>query len=165
VAVLYVKNLFRLGKSIGIEQQQVAAHVGVSEPTVSLWATGKRPVPDRHKLALLNFFDNAIEKECKDADRRGDIITLVYIRGCLLDFTLENYEASGRLYDKIKEAIRFVATYQNKELPALLEDDWDALVGACLTIQQHRGYLKRIEPLPWAERMIQELAVLANTEK
>jgi hypothetical protein len=57
---LYCHKLFELLHWLGISQQTIAQRLGVSEPTVSLWATGTRPVAQRHQEAFFTFTWNCI---------------------------------------------------------------------------------------------------------
>ena len=42
-------------KLLGVEQKQLAAQLGVSHTTVSLWATRRRPIPVSYRPALLQW--------------------------------------------------------------------------------------------------------------
>jgi transcriptional regulator with XRE-family HTH domain len=42
-------------KLLGVEQRQIAAQLGISHTTVSLWATRRRPVPVGYRPALLQW--------------------------------------------------------------------------------------------------------------
>jgi hypothetical protein len=50
---LYCRKLFALLRWLGVLQQTIAQHLGVSEPSVPLWATGTRPLLRRRREAFL----------------------------------------------------------------------------------------------------------------
>jgi transcriptional regulator with XRE-family HTH domain len=52
---IYAKSLVELMKFLGWEQKAIAARLGVSNSTISFWATGKRPIPKRHEQAFLDL--------------------------------------------------------------------------------------------------------------
>src|SRR5688572_7522720 len=45
---MYVKNLFRLLRLLGVPQLAISQELGVPPSAVSMWATGSRPLPKRH---------------------------------------------------------------------------------------------------------------------
>jgi hypothetical protein len=48
-------QLFSLIKMLGVEQRQLAAQLGVSTATVSMWATQHRAIPPHHRAALVTW--------------------------------------------------------------------------------------------------------------
>jgi hypothetical protein len=48
-------QLFEYIKLLGVEQKQIAQQLGVSDTTVSLWATRRRPIPASYRPALLQW--------------------------------------------------------------------------------------------------------------
>jgi hypothetical protein len=54
-----VKHLFRLLAFLGVRHAEVRQRLGVSKTAVSLWATGKRPLPTRYQEALFDMATTA----------------------------------------------------------------------------------------------------------
>ena len=54
-----VKHFFRLLAFLGVSHRQIRAQLGVSKTAVSLWATGKRPLPMRYQRALFDLATQA----------------------------------------------------------------------------------------------------------
>jgi DNA-binding transcriptional regulator YdaS (Cro superfamily) len=52
-------KLFQLLKFLGVDQNTLAARLGVSHTLVSLWAHGKKPIPTRHQQAITAFVTTA----------------------------------------------------------------------------------------------------------
>jgi transcriptional regulator with XRE-family HTH domain len=60
---LYAKNLIALLREVGgWQQQQLANHLDVTPGLVSMWATGRQPVPRRHFLKLLALVFDVIRE-------------------------------------------------------------------------------------------------------
>jgi hypothetical protein len=55
-----VKHFFRLLSFVGVSHAEVRQLLGVSKTAVSLWATGKRPLPTRYQQPLFNLATQAI---------------------------------------------------------------------------------------------------------
>jgi len=53
-----LKHIF---KARGIQQRMIAARLGVSEPTVSHWASGRQHVPSEFVLPLARLLDVPVE--------------------------------------------------------------------------------------------------------
>jgi transcriptional regulator with XRE-family HTH domain len=49
-------------KAHGVSQADIAKRLGVSQPTVSMWATNTRPLSERHHEALWSLFREVIEQ-------------------------------------------------------------------------------------------------------
>jgi hypothetical protein len=54
-----VKHFFRLLAFLGVSHAEVRQHLRVSKTAVSLWATGKRPLPTRYQRALFDLATRA----------------------------------------------------------------------------------------------------------
>jgi transcriptional regulator with XRE-family HTH domain len=65
---IYAKSLFELMKFLGWEQQAIAERLGVSKSSISLWATGTRPISKRHEQP---FLDLVIEILRDEQERAG----------------------------------------------------------------------------------------------
>ena len=49
------RHVLERRRALGLDQPQLAKHLGVSQPTVSQWETGVRPLPDRMKQAIFDL--------------------------------------------------------------------------------------------------------------
>jgi hypothetical protein len=63
VRSLYVKELFALLRTLGVEQQRVVTTLGVSKTQVSLWANGHQPLPRKRLTAFQHFVEDAIAEQ------------------------------------------------------------------------------------------------------
>ena len=61
-----LKHVF---KAKGIRQRTIAAQLGVSEPTVSHWASGRQNVPSEFVLPLARLLDVPAEALLPDEQR------------------------------------------------------------------------------------------------
>ena len=57
-----VKHLFLLLAYVGVTQRDVRERLGVHKSLTSFWATGQRPMPERHLPAILDLLDEAIAR-------------------------------------------------------------------------------------------------------
>jgi len=70
VSGIYVKNLFKILRLFEVPQTVVCQRLGVAKPTVSAWATGRRPMPGRYYgrfFALVSqTFDDVMSRLSRD---------------------------------------------------------------------------------------------------
>jgi transcriptional regulator with XRE-family HTH domain len=60
---VYVRNVIALLRFLGCEQKDIAKQLGVSTAAVSLWGTGKRPVPEKNRIPLMRFLQSKIYRD------------------------------------------------------------------------------------------------------
>jgi transcriptional regulator with XRE-family HTH domain len=157
--MLSVRGLFRLAKLVGIEQREVAEHIGVSDATVSLWANGKAPVPDKHVPALTSVLFPPIKGAYQRAYDLKDDATMEMLQNAMEDWRIEVSEAGGQLYDAIREQVGLVARLSAIDPAMYSAHDRHTLSEACAAIQRHLGSLDRLNPTPWATRLAEQLAL------
>ena len=112
-----VKHLFRLLTFFGVSQAEVCARLGISQPLVSLWATGKRKLPQRHKQALFDLTTEAFVRasaedmiQNPDGDPEGrDQLFGEQVSQLLDDWAIEVGEQ--RYIEKISDHCRTIARY------------------------------------------------------
>jgi predicted transcriptional regulator len=63
-------KLIDILKVCGLSQQAIADHLDIAKSAVSAWATGKRPLPLKHELALLHLADEAQDTALREARAR-----------------------------------------------------------------------------------------------
>jgi transcriptional regulator with XRE-family HTH domain len=61
------RSLFRLLKFLGVSQQDVVKHLGVTKGTVSQWANGRRLVPERHLTRIFQLINPKQEEFIRQA--------------------------------------------------------------------------------------------------
>lgn len=99
---MYVRNLFKAARMLGLTQQEIAARLGIRHTQVSLWARGHRPVPRQHWEALISIIAEAIPNAeatgaLGDSTPGGTVraLTAVDFREMLVDWLTEVRETSG----------------------------------------------------------------------
>jgi hypothetical protein len=112
-----VKHLFRLLTFLGVSHAEVRERLGVSKTAVSLWATGKRPMPTRYQRDIFDLVTEAYTRasaadmaQFPDGDAAGrDRLFGEQVARLLDDWAIEVGEE--RYLAKIAEQCRTLARY------------------------------------------------------
>jgi hypothetical protein len=112
-----VKHLFRLLAFLRVSHAEVRQQLGVSKTAVSLWATGKRPMPTRYQRAVFDMATEAFarasasilsEPPANEAELR-DLYFREQVTRLMNDWAIEVGEQ--RHIEKIAEQGRTIARY------------------------------------------------------
>jgi predicted transcriptional regulator len=144
---VYVSKLFGLLRFLGIEQQEVAATLKISEAQVSYWAKGKRPLPKRHWERFEWLVAERLRAACEQAETQSRPVgnTVLTRSTTFRDFcdeanrhiaawVLEIKAVQGRLNEEIDERLRIATSYLGQDKLKLARHDRDRLEGALLDV-------------------------------
>lgn len=68
---MYGKKLLQLAKLVGLNQSDIARHLGVNRVQVHHWASGTRPIPVKTREPLMKFLYEAVQRYL--AEGWGDV--------------------------------------------------------------------------------------------
>jgi transcriptional regulator with XRE-family HTH domain len=68
---IYVQRLIEMARSLGVDQREIAKRLQIPDSSLSLWATGKRPIPRRHLPAFMALISELIRAH--DATHRAHL--------------------------------------------------------------------------------------------
>lgn len=71
---IYIISLIGVLKALGWQQQDIAARLQVVGPSVSLWATGARPLPRRYEAEFLSLVADELARPMVEAQVIGDYL-------------------------------------------------------------------------------------------
>ena len=74
---LYVRELYGLLRTFGLNQDDVAEHLGCARTSVGGWIQGQRPIPPRHSTAFLHLVRQAIEKACATSSEQEHTLEIL----------------------------------------------------------------------------------------
>jgi transcriptional regulator with XRE-family HTH domain len=72
------RKLFALLRHLGIDQQGLAEHLGVSHTLISLWAHGKKPIPEKHRGAIDTLMHETFTTLYQDLQLKVEVAEFVY---------------------------------------------------------------------------------------
>jgi transcriptional regulator with XRE-family HTH domain len=118
---IYAKSLVRLLRTLGVDQQEIARQLRLSKSTVSLWATGARPLAKRHEQPFLDL----VEATIREHQTRADVseTDLRDIASYLHAWSREMYIQVGRFRRTIQEHFQTLQSPLSKVDPLTLSRD------------------------------------------
>jgi hypothetical protein len=151
-----VVSLFHLLEFFGIEQREVQEALGVTKTATSLWANGKRPMPDKHVPAFIEFLDQVMDKRYASAKGypNAQKIIIERIKQAGDAWFGENAEAQGLWALVADKELRKLAAYADlgpeKLLVALREDQEmrQRILESTQALQQVVLITAQMRPLP-----------------
>jgi transcriptional regulator with XRE-family HTH domain len=123
---LFVKTLFALLRIRGVSQQAVARALGVSKTTVSFWAHGRDPLPNRYEHAFLDLVADAAAWPPESSEdyhplSLNQMIEYKTIVGQYIQlWAMERQHRRGALAEDYRQSMRIIASYAAVD-PAKLE--------------------------------------------
>lgn len=149
------RKLFLLLRFLGIDQNTLAAHLGVSHTLVSLWAHGRKPIPERHVEGIMDLISSTWDQKIsappesltkKQIDARiefiGDFKILVQ------DWAIERAEASGGLTKELFAHCRTLGDYGTQQSRELSPEDRQTIQTAAEEVLTFLRLLNRLETIP-----------------
>jgi transcriptional regulator with XRE-family HTH domain len=173
MAPIYVRSLIELLKFLGWEQKAIAKRLKVSTSAVSLWATGKRPVPQRYEKPLIGLVleemrrDKATmdaelealkvginEAPPEERERRLDVLQkweahMQQVGACMDGWENELYVTAGKCADEIRYRLgQLQSPYAHMDPMKLSREDRHRLRQACQMLVRHFDYLDQFDRAP-----------------
>ena len=167
---VYVRNLIELLKYLGWEQRDIAKRLKVSTTAVSLWATGKRPVPHRRTQPLIELILEVLREDHSatirelealqvggnDAPREEQERRLARSEECeahhrqvwaYIDaWHIELYVTVGKFVEEVQYELEVLGSPYAKFDPLKLpRDERRKLRFACQMLVRHFDYLDQLE--------------------
>jgi len=72
------RKLFALLRYLNIDQQRLAAHLGLSHTLISLWAHGKKRIPDKHYATIHVFIQETFNTIVEGLVHKADVSDFIY---------------------------------------------------------------------------------------
>lgn len=156
---MYVSKLFAIAKLAGLSQQDILRHLGLnSHVPTTLWASGKRPMPDKHLQALRALLERACDEHAArlPAEQAQAFDTQV---ACLLkDWVVEVSERRGTgpsaaLYEEMQRLIALYDGMDARTFTTQLAKDShrQRLYDMAIALKQQIETLDRVLPVETAE--------------
>jgi transcriptional regulator with XRE-family HTH domain len=173
MALTYVRSLIEQLKFLGWEQKDIAKRLGVSKAAVSLWATGKRPVPKRHEAPLIRLVIEALQQDSaameaeldglavgandaprEEQERRFSLMRkweerLEQLNAYSDAWLKELYVTRGKCAEAIQLSFEILGSPYAKEDPLTMSrEDRARLKNACRLLMLHFDYLDQYDNVP-----------------
>jgi transcriptional regulator with XRE-family HTH domain len=108
-----VRSLFQLLNFLGVSQQEICDHLGMSKTMVSQWANRRRLMPERHIRPLVDLIHQTLRQRAQLLDGRPtiDLETGIQAKAYLDDWFTEI--SASILMHELADICRGLAPYAN----------------------------------------------------
>jgi transcriptional regulator with XRE-family HTH domain len=143
-------QLLRLLKLLGVEQRSVAAFLGATVSSVSMWVNGVRSTPPKYRPQLLEYAQGALakasawhQKEIAALPEDLKQATILEWHARLARWSLEVLHDKDLIRQSIAEDHRRMEGYIAKKTPTV--DDLDWIIGLSQSIASQARALKALK--------------------
>jgi hypothetical protein len=163
---MYVSKLFAIAKLVGLRQQDIIRHLGLaSHVPTTLWAQGKRSMPDKHLSALRALLERACDEHATHLPPEQAQAFDAQVTQLLCDWVVEVDEArntgpSAALYKNVQRLILLYDGMDSRSFMTQLAKDEhrQPLYDIAIALKQDLETLDRVCPveIAKAEQFVEE---------